>query len=85
MGTISRHLRASIAYGLDHRREALAHAMRYARGLEAARADTFVGMYVNQWTLDYGEPGREAVRTLLQRGVDAGVITRPARVEFVED
>ncbi|HVE77926.1 MAG TPA: MqnA/MqnD/SBP family protein [Gemmatimonadaceae bacterium] len=83
--TVSRHLRASIAYGLEHRKDALAHAMRYARGLEPGRADTFVGMYVNEWTLDYGERGREAVRTLLERGVAAGVITRPVRVEFAED
>lgn len=83
--SVSRHLRASIAYGLEHRKDALAHAMRYARGLEPARADTFVGMYVNEWTLDYGERGREAVHALLERGVAAGVITRPVRIEFVED
>ena len=82
--TVSRHLRASIAYGLEHRANALDHAMRYARGLDRAKADTFVGMYVNDWTLDYGERGREAVRTLLDRGVESGVITRPVRVEFVE-
>ena len=81
---ISRHLRASIAYGLEHRRPALDHAMRFARGLERAQADTFVGMYVNEWTLDYGPKGREAVRALLDRGVRAGVIDRPVRVEFVE-
>ena len=81
--TISRHLRASIAYGLEHRGEALDHAMRYARGLDRGKADRFVGMYVNDWTLDYGARGREAVRRLLERGVDEGVITRPVRVEFV--
>jgi 1,4-dihydroxy-6-naphthoate synthase len=81
--TISRHLRASIAYGLDHRERALDHAMRYARGLDRGKADTFVGMYVNDWTLDYGARGREAVRRLLERGVDEGVITRPVQVEFV--
>jgi 1,4-dihydroxy-6-naphthoate synthase len=83
--TISRHLRASIAYGLEHRGRALDHAMQYARGLERERADTFVGMYVNDWTLDYGERGRQAVRELLERGVEAGIITRPVQVEFVED
>ncbi|MDQ3949256.1 MAG: nuclear transport factor 2 family protein [Gemmatimonadota bacterium] len=83
--TISRHLRASIAYGLEHRAKALDHAMRYARGLDRGKADRFVGMYVNDWTLDYGARGREAVRRLLERGVDEGVITRPVQVEFVGD
>jgi 1,4-dihydroxy-6-naphthoate synthase len=83
--TISSHLYASIAYGLSHRHKALDHAMRYARGLERERADTFVGMYVNDLTLDYGERGREAVRRLLSRGVDAGIIPHPVTVEFVSD
>ncbi len=81
---ISRHLRASIAYALDHRAPALAHAMQYARGLDPAKADTFVGMYVNAWTLDYGDRGREAVRLFLQRGVDAGLIDRKVQVEFAD-
>jgi 1,4-dihydroxy-6-naphthoate synthase len=81
---ISRHLRASIAYGLEHRVGALDHAMQYARGLDRSKADTFVGMYVNDWTLDYGDRGRRAVRLLLDRGVQAGVITKPVTVEFVE-
>jgi 1,4-dihydroxy-6-naphthoate synthase len=83
--TISRHLYDSIAYGLSHRHKALDHAMRYARGLERERADTFVGMYVNDLTLDYGEKGREAVRRLLGRGVEAGIIPGPVTVEFVSD
>jgi 1,4-dihydroxy-6-naphthoate synthase len=82
---ISRHLRASIAYGLKHRTGALDHAMQYARGLERSRADTFVGMYVNDWTLDYGERGRKAVRLFLQRGHEAGVIQKAVQVEFVDD
>jgi len=82
---ISRHLRASIAYGLKHRAGALDHAMQYARGLERSRADTFVGMYVNDWTLDYGERGREAVRQFLRRGQEAGIISKQVRVEFVDD
>ena len=82
---ISGHLRASIAYGLAHRGAALDHAMRYARGLDRGKADTFVGMYVNDWTLDYGEAGRRSVRLFLQRGVEAGLITRDVNVEFVED
>ena len=82
---ISRHLRASIAYGLKHRKGALDHAMQYARGLERSRADTFVGMYVNDWTLDYGDKGRQAVRLFLQRGHDAGFIPTAVNVEFVDD
>ena len=84
MRKISRHLRASIAYGLDHRGLALDHAMRYARGLDRSRADTFVGMYVNDWTLDYGARGRDAVNLFLRRGVEAGIITQPVTVEFVD-
>ena len=82
---ISKHLRASIAYGLQHRSMALDHAMQYARGLDRSKADTFVGMYVNDWTLDYGERGRAAVRLFLERGVAEGFISRPVTVEFVED
>ena len=81
---ISRHLRASIAYGLEHRTQALDHAMRFARGLDRGKADAFVGMYVNDWTLDYGDRGREAVRRLLTRGADAGLIPHRVTVEFVE-
>jgi 1,4-dihydroxy-6-naphthoate synthase len=82
---ISRHLRASIAYGLQHRKKALDHAMQYARGLDRSKADTFVGMYVNDWTLDYGDRGRQAVKLFLDRGVANGMITRPVTVEFVDD
>ena len=82
---ISRHLRASIAYGLKHRKGALDHAMQYARGLERSRADTFVGMYVNDWTLDYGDRGRRAVRLFLERGHDSGFIPKRVDVEFVDD
>jgi 1,4-dihydroxy-6-naphthoate synthase len=82
---ISRHLHDSIAYGLRHRRAALDHSMQYARGLDRSMADTFVGMYVNDWTLDYGPRGREAVQLFLARGVDAGVIKTPVSVQFVGD
>ena len=82
IGHISRHLRASIAYGLQHRAAALDHSMKYARGLDRAKADSFVGMYVNDWTLDYGDKGREAVRLFLERGVKAGVIKTPVAVRF---
>ena len=84
MSQISRHLRASIDYALDHRAGALDHAMKYARGLDRGKADTFVGMYVNDWTRDYGERGRLAVKTLLDHGVKSGIITRPVTVEFVD-
>jgi len=83
--TVSRHLRNSIAYGLQHREKALSHAMQYARGLERSQADRFVGMYVNQWTLDYGDVGRRAVRELLSRGAAAGIIPHAVRIEFVDD
>jgi len=81
---ISRHLHDSIAYGLDHRTAALDHSMQYARGLDRSKADAFVGMYVNDWTLDYGDRGRKAVREFLARGVREGLITNPVTVEFVD-
>src|SRR6476469_7130738 len=79
-----RPLRDSIAYGLQHRVGALDHAMQYARGLDRSKADTFVGMYVNDWTLDYGDRGRQAVRLFLQRGVEAGLVKKAVTVEFVD-
>jgi len=85
INVISRHLHDSIAYGLQHRKAALDHSMRYARGLDRGKADTFVGMYVNDWTLDYGDRGRKAVKQFLERGVQSGIITRPVHVEFVGD
>jgi 1,4-dihydroxy-6-naphthoate synthase len=84
MSRISRHLSASIDYALSHRAGALDHAMKFARGLDRSMADTFVGMYVNEWTRDYGDRGREAVRRLLDHGVRAGIITQPVTVEFVD-
>lgn len=76
-------LRDSIQYALDHRDEALAYAMQFARDVDPQQADKFVGMYVNERTLDYGPDGREAVRRLLDMGHKAGIIPRAARVEFV--
>jgi 1,4-dihydroxy-6-naphthoate synthase len=81
---ISRHLHASIAHSLKHRERALDHAMRYARGLDRSKADTFVGMYVNDWTLDYGQRGREAISLFLRRGTESGIIPHPVQVEFVD-
>jgi 1,4-dihydroxy-6-naphthoate synthase len=84
MRDISRLLKESIRYSLDHRSEALDYALGYARDMDKALADRFVGMYVNDWTLDYGPRGREAVSRLLEEGHRAGVIPNPVHVEFVE-
>ncbi len=81
--SISRALRNSIQYALDHRDEALAYAMQFARDVDPQLAEKFVGMYVNERTLDYGSDGREAVRRLLDMGHKAGIIPREARVDFV--
>ncbi len=80
---VARDLKASIVYALEHRSPALAHAKQYNRGIGDERTDTFVGMYVNEWTVDYGDRGREAVRQLLKRGHEAGIIPHPVQVEFV--
>lgn len=74
MQDIARDLKASIEYGLAHRTAALAHAQAYGRGLDTDRIDRFVAMYVNDYTVDYGPRGREAVRTLLARGARAGIV-----------
>ncbi|MEY4947687.1 MAG: hypothetical protein RIR22_2388 [Planctomycetota bacterium] len=79
----SRLIRESIHYGLNHRKEALAYALQYGRDLDTGLADKFVGMYVNDWTVDYGEKGRKAVQLLLTEGHKAGVIPHPVLVEFV--
>ena len=81
---VNRLLRQSIEYGLEHREEALAYALSYGRGLDSAMADRFVGMYVNNWTLDFGPRGREAVAQLLARGHAAGVIPQRIVPEFVD-
>jgi 1,4-dihydroxy-6-naphthoate synthase len=80
---IAKLIKESIRYALDHRAEALEYALRYARDLEPALADRFVGMYVNDWTIDYGPRGREAVRTLLDRAAEAGLVPGPVDVQFV--
>jgi 1,4-dihydroxy-6-naphthoate synthase len=81
--SVSKALRDSIQYALDHRDEALAYAMQFARDVDSQVADKFVGMYVNERTQDYGPDGREAVRRLLDMGHKAGIIPREARVDFV--
>jgi len=82
MSQVSLALRESIQYALDHRDEALAYAMQFARDLDPQLADKFVGMYVNERTLDYGPDGREAVRRLLDMGHKAGIIRPLAKVDF---
>lgn len=80
---VARDLRASIVYGLEHREPALAHARQFNRGIGDERTDTFVGMYVNDWTVDYGPRGREAVQLLLDRAYEARLIPDRVPVEFV--
>lgn len=76
-------LRDSIQHALDHREEALEYAMQFARDLDTNLANRFVGMYVNERTLNYGEDGREAIRKLLEMGFDRGIIPHRANVDFV--
>ncbi len=84
MVEVCRLIRASIAYGLQHRPEALRHAMKYGRNLDTALADKFVGMYVNDYTLRYGPIGRQAVRELLTRAATAGLVAPVPDLEFIE-
>jgi 1,4-dihydroxy-6-naphthoate synthase len=77
-------LTASIRYSLDHRAEAVAHALQYARAMGRDLADQFVGMYVNHWTLDYGERGREAIKRFLGLAFERGLLPRRQELEFVE-
>lgn len=83
INNVSRLIRESIHYGLQHRKEALEYALKYGRDLDHALADKFVGMYVNDWTVDYGDRGRQAVKLLLAEGHRAGIIPNPVNVEFV--
>ena len=83
MSDVNRLLRESIQYSLQHRQAALEYALSFARGLAKDRADQFVGMYVNDWTLDFGEPGRAAVAMLLERGHAAGIIPQQVSAQFV--
>jgi 1,4-dihydroxy-6-naphthoate synthase len=81
--TISDILTASIRFSLDHRAEAVGHALQYARDMGRELADRFVGMYVNHWTLDYGERGRESIRRFLGQGFERGLIPHRPELEFV--
>lgn len=80
---ISDILTSSIQYSLDHRREAVQHALQYARDMGRDLADKFVGMYVNHWTLDYGEKGRESIRRFLGQAFDRGLLAHRQELEFV--
>lgn len=81
--TTTHALRESIQYALDHREAALEYAMQFARDLEPSMANRFVGMYVNERTLNYGDDGREAIRKLLDMGYERGIIPHKANVDFV--
>ena len=82
---VGRAIRESVAYAMDHREAAVNYAMQFARDMETDMADKFIGMYVNNWTLGYGERGRQAVHEFLKRGVSAGLIPGPADAEFLLD
>ncbi|HUP88849.1 MAG TPA: MqnA/MqnD/SBP family protein [Longimicrobiales bacterium] len=84
MRRVSKILRDSIAFGLEHRNDAIDHAETYGRGLDRAKTDEFVGMYVNQRTLDYGPNGRRAVQLFLDKGFEAGIIPHRIQVEFAD-
>src|SRR5271169_1104477 len=82
---ISRTIRESVSYGLGHREEALNYAMQFARDMDTELADKFVGMYVNKWTLGYGDRGKKAVTELIARGTAAGLLPGPPEVEFLSE
>jgi 1,4-dihydroxy-6-naphthoate synthase len=82
---VAKIIRESVAYALDHREAALAYAMQFARDMNPELADKFIGMYVNRWTLDYGEEGRRAVRDLLARGAASGLVSSSFQVEFLSE
>lgn len=83
MRRIGGHLRDSIQYALDHRNEAMEYALSFSRGLDEQRVDRFVGMYVNDLTLDYGEDGREGIRRLMAEAFEKGLIPQAPEVRFV--
>jgi 1,4-dihydroxy-6-naphthoate synthase len=84
ISALSKLLHDSIAYSLDHRDEAVTYSMQFGRGLDRGRTDRFVGMYVNNLTLDYGDRGREAVRRLLGDASIAGFLPKPVNIEFAQ-
>lgn len=84
-GQVARVIRESVSYALEHRDAALDYAMQFARDMDPSLADKFIGMYVNRWTLNYGEEGRHAVRELLARGATAGLVPSSSEVEFLSE
>jgi 5,8-dihydroxy-2-naphthoate synthase len=82
---VARVIRDSVSYALEHRDAALNYALQFARDMDPVLADKFIGMYVNRWTLDYGEEGRRAVRELLDRGKAVGLVPSSFKVEFLGD
>ena len=84
MKTTTQALRDSIQHALDNREEALQYAMQFARDLDTSLANRFVGMYVNERTLNYGDDGREAIKKLLELGYERGIIPNKAKVEFID-
>jgi 1,4-dihydroxy-6-naphthoate synthase len=83
MLTVTNALRESVQHALDHREEALAYAMQFARELDQPTANRFVSMYVNERTLDYGADGKEAIKKLLEMGHERGIIPHPVKVDFI--
>ncbi len=84
MREVSDYIKRSIQYSLDNREDALKYALKFAGDMDPKLADKFVGMYVNHWTLDYGEKGRKAIKTILKRGFEAGIIDQETDVEFLD-
>lgn len=82
---VARVIRESVSYALEHREAALNYALQFARDMDPHLADKFIGMYVNRWTLDYGEEGRRAVRELLSRGAAVGLVPSSFKVEFLSE
>jgi 1,4-dihydroxy-6-naphthoate synthase len=83
MQEVTNLIRKSIQFSLDHRKEAVQYALAFGRDLNAELADQFVGMYVNHWTLDYGDRGRQAIDTLLKRGAEAGLVPNVPQIDYV--
>ncbi len=82
---IGRIIRESVSYALEHREPAVEYALQFARDMDPMLADKFIGMYVNNWTLDYGEEGRRAVRELYKRGAAAGMVDPNFKVDFLSE
>jgi len=82
---VARVIRESVSYAIEHRDSAVEYAMQFARDMDPVLADKFIGMYVNKWTLDYGEKGRQAVREFLGRGAAIGLVPSSFKVEFLSE